>query len=386
MLPRKSSHLMILVNGREMPPVGRTPGGQESWENASFFSSLLNGGWNMKARNSTILIFSLLFLLASCEENGEMPEKDSGIPVDFQGLSIDSLEILQTNIPEGLYTDLTFVSETTGFAISNSGDIVKTNDGGLSWEKLSSPADFFLNRIQFVDSETGYIVGGDDTGGYLLKTMDAGQNWELFNLETPDNVMPTGLFFLNDTTGYISGERLFRKTIDGGRTWSEVIDHVSGNIRDVAFKSANEGYAATDDGKYWKSVDGGTNWQSMQVNTTDHLKRIYFAEEKVLAKCLTNAFVDLEIGERVCAVPEGAFNFLFLDDTRCIGIGQHYEGEYLPYGDVFLTNDAWRTFVWKKYSPQSEALNITAIAAVKKGKVLMIGSGTVNMSVIELRY
>ena len=340
----------------------------------------------MKARNGMILISSLLFLLASCEENSQAPEGDREIPADSQNLSIDSLRILQTSIPEGLYTDLTFVSETTGFAISNSGDIVKTNDGGLSWEELSSPANFFLKRIQFVDSETGYIVGGDNTGGYILKTIDAGQHWELFNLGTPDNVMPTGLFFLNDTTGYISGEKLFRKTIDGGKTWSEVIDQVSGNIRDVAFKSANEGYAAADSGKYWKSDDGGTSWQPMQVNTADHLKRIYFAEEKILAKCLNNAFVDLETGERVCSVPEGASNFLFLDDTRCIGIGQHYEGEYLPYGDVFLTNDAWRTFVWKKYSPQSEALNITAIAAVKEGKVLMIGSGTVNMSVIELRY
>jgi hypothetical protein len=75
-----------------------------------------------------------------------------------------------------------------------------------------------------------------------------------------------------------------------------------------------------------------------------------------------------------------------LNDIKCIGIGQHYETGYLPYGDVFLTNDAWATFSQKKYSPQSEAMNVTAIANVEDGRVIIIGCGAINTSVIELRY
>src|SRR4030043_311764 len=71
---------------------------------------------------------------------------------------------------------------------------------------------------QFTDSQTGYIIGGDTTGGYLLKTVDAGQTWQLNNLDTPGKDRPTGMFFLNNTTGFISGKKLFRKTTDGGRT------------------------------------------------------------------------------------------------------------------------------------------------------------------------
>jgi len=89
------------------------------------------------------------------------------MPADFPNLSIDSLKMLQTDIPGGLYTDLTFINETTGFAVSNFGVIIKTADCGRNWEQLLSPVNFFLNKIQFTDSQIGYIIGGDDTGGYI---------------------------------------------------------------------------------------------------------------------------------------------------------------------------------------------------------------------------
>jgi hypothetical protein len=198
--------------------------------------------------------------------------------------------------------------------------------------------------------------------------------------------MPTGIFFLSNTDGFVSGEHLFIKTTDGGQTWSEVMGPISENINDVSFQSHNYGYATSDNGKYYKTVDGGKTWQPKQSNTSDHLKKIYFAESKSFAKCRTNVFIDLGRGNKAFTVPESAFNFLFLNDIKCIGIGQHFETGYLPYGDVFLTNDAWATFSQKKYSPQSEAMNITAIANAEDGRVIAIGCGAINTSVIELRY
>jgi len=334
---------------------------------------------NMKAIKVIIAFLSPLFLLAYCE-------KDNKIPADFPNLSIDSLKILQTNIPGGHYTDLIFIDETEGFAISNFGNIIKTTDGGNNWEQLLSPVNFFLKKIQFTDDQSGYIIGGDDTGGYLLKTTNGGQTWQVINLHTPDKGIPTGMFFLNNKTGFISGEKLFRKTSDGGQTWTDVIDPFSENISDISFRNGNEGYATSDNGKYYKSADGGKTWQSKQASTSDHLRKIYFTESKSYAKCSNNVFVNLTTGSQTFTAPESAFNFLFLNDSRCIGIGQHYEVGFLPYGDIFLTNDAWATFNQKKYSPQSEAMNVTSLAKVKNGEVIIIGFGTINSTVIEFRY
>jgi hypothetical protein len=49
----------------------------------------------MKAQNIIIAFISPFLLLVSCE-------KDDNIPTDFPNLSIDSLRILQTNIPGGV--------------------------------------------------------------------------------------------------------------------------------------------------------------------------------------------------------------------------------------------------------------------------------------------
>jgi photosystem II stability/assembly factor-like uncharacterized protein len=194
------------------------------------------------------------------------------------------------------------------------------------------------------------------------------------------------MFFLNSNTGFISGKGFFRKTSDGGESWTDVMGPVTGNINDVSFKNALEGYAVSDNGKYYKSVDGGTTWTPMQSATDEHLKRIYFAGSECYAKCLTPVFLDLSTGNRAFMVPDSAKNFLFLDDGRCIGVGQHFEEGFLPYGDVFLTNDSWATFSQKKYNPQSEAMNVMAVSKTRDGRVVIIGSGAINTSVIELLY
>ncbi len=59
-----------------------------------FVWSIITNDLNMKAIKVIIAFLSPLFLLAYCE-------KDSEIPTDFPNLSIDSLKILQTNIPGG---------------------------------------------------------------------------------------------------------------------------------------------------------------------------------------------------------------------------------------------------------------------------------------------
>jgi len=193
----------------------------------------------MKTQKLILSWVCLIFLLASCE-------KDEETPAVIPDLSTDSLRILQANIPGNHYTDLIFINESLGFAISNSGEIIKTINGGYDWEELDSPVNFFLSKIQFTDSKTGYIIGGDTTGGYLLQTTSSGQTWQLTDLQTPGKKRPSGMFFLNNTTGFISGEKLFRKTTDGGHTWSEVLSSVSQDINDICFKNSREGYAVSD--------------------------------------------------------------------------------------------------------------------------------------------
>ncbi|RPI66916.1 MAG: hypothetical protein EHM47_15740, partial [Ignavibacteriales bacterium] len=55
-----------------------------------------------------------------------------------------------------------FIDTNNGFAVGDSGIIIKTTDGGDNWINLSSGSVFPLSDVTFVNSSTGWVVGGDD--------------------------------------------------------------------------------------------------------------------------------------------------------------------------------------------------------------------------------
>lgn len=327
------------------------------------------------------LLTCTLFFSACKKENVIQPTEK------YYTLSIDSLKILPTNIPSDIYNDMTFVNETTGYAVSRNGRIIKTTDGGYNWTELLSNVTFYLKKIQFVNSQTGYVVGGDATGGYLLKTENGGVSWQKINLNMPEPDWPTGLFFLNTTTGFITGKKYFKKTVDGGVTWTNAIGSVTENFADVSFKTNNEGFATAGAGKYYKTTNGGASWQLVQSDISEALGEICHSTSKSFAISGLN-LVDLTSGKvsATAKIPAGTKRLLFLNDKNCIGIGQHYEIGFWPYGDIHLTNSTWGSSIKKSYSPGSEALVFTAIAKKSDGKILILGEALFTTPVVELKY
>ena len=82
-----------------------------------------------------------------------------------------------------------------------------------------------LMEVQFIDETTGYILGGNNVGGYadVFKTIDGGRTWK--NMEIASREVPRNMFFLNEQVGFISfygsnGNLL--KTTDGGKSWDKL--------------------------------------------------------------------------------------------------------------------------------------------------------------------
>ena len=65
------------------------------------------------------------------------------------------------------------VDGQTGYAVGEFGCIIKTTDGGVTWERQTcGNLTSVLNKVHFpVDAQIGYVVGD---GGVILKTTDGG--------------------------------------------------------------------------------------------------------------------------------------------------------------------------------------------------------------------
>jgi photosystem II stability/assembly factor-like uncharacterized protein len=139
-------------------------------------------------------------------------------------------------------------------------ELLKTIDGGSTWEKISGlPQSMFLN-ILFVDQRTGFMAG-DNT---VCKTSDGGSSWSPV---LPDSTHSLGqiraLWFIDARLGFAAtwkGQVL--KTPDGGLTW--MIKQVSKSpLRSMVFWDANHGVVAGNagEGSLFTTADAGETWQ-----------------------------------------------------------------------------------------------------------------------------
>lgn len=198
------------------------------------------------------------------------------IPVSFSGTNV-AAQSLWTRENSGTTADLYgvyFLNDSIGYAVGDSGTILRTRDAGGTWSK-SSLGNITLRAVQFLDSTTGYVVGYGDSGGVILKTTDAGDNWD--TITTKASGLCLAEHFMNKDTGLVVGYGHFIvKTTDGGKTWLDLSSVVGTSIfiNDIDFLNDSVGFLAAGDcgpgfpcppatdylGQIKKTTDGGNTW------------------------------------------------------------------------------------------------------------------------------
>lgn len=116
-----------------------------------------------------------------------------------------------------------FVDSNTGWVTGDGGTIRKTTDGGTTWnQQVSGTTIDNLSGICFIDSLTGWIVGGPyDTSCVILKTTDGGSNW--VEQTSPINWYLESVQFLDANNGWAVGwGGTIIQTTDGGENWTPV--------------------------------------------------------------------------------------------------------------------------------------------------------------------
>ncbi|MCW8961436.1 MAG: YCF48-related protein, partial [Ignavibacteriaceae bacterium] len=81
----------------------------------------------------------------------------------------------QNPLPQGNpLGSIYFVDSNTGWTVGTGGTILKTTNGGNSWETQNSGTEEYLLSTFFINANTGWVVGSN---GLILKTTNSGDNW-----------------------------------------------------------------------------------------------------------------------------------------------------------------------------------------------------------------
>ncbi|MBL4676649.1 MAG: oxidoreductase [Mucilaginibacter sp.] len=163
----------------------------------------------------------------------------------FSGTIIRAQTIV--NLQQGKSTSirgLSIVNDNTAWISGSNGTVAITKDGGKTWAwqqvKNFEKSDF-RDIEAFSDKEAVIISSGSPA--YILKTIDGGKSWEKKFEQKDTTYFLDAMDFKNAKHGYvlgdpINGKFLLLETKDGGNTWAQLGDAPDAIKNEAAFAAS----------------------------------------------------------------------------------------------------------------------------------------------------
>lgn len=251
------------------------------------------------------------------------------------------------------------------------GVVIKTTDGGETWETVYSGDN--IQTVEFVTPQKGFA------GGYspsLKMTEDGGDTWQDVNVGG-DVYGIRIIKFFNENTGlvlYITDdyELAIKTTNDGGQTWNLSSNPPQHGIMQISYADENTIFAVGYSSSIYKSEDGGDNWTLLDSHGTDINLGVYFKDG-------LNGVYAGEEGDLYVTYDGGATweNNLYTGYHHFYGL--NYKGnKILAAGtdeDVYLSDDNGENFEMIFNGPGDNQLYDISFFADNSG--LICGSGGV---------
>ncbi len=271
--------------------VGRKSTGPQDWAETIMFSE--DGGWTWNEQYSfsseTMWTNTLRLNAVQFVNNSKgwacgfvvnvSPSLTSGMLHTVDGGK--TWEQQATGIDFGQVVDLFLIDEQNGWALTNDNyypegstegyvQVLKTTDAGENWELINTGQIGMVTigygirtgKVYFQDVNTGWILGAR---GFVLKTIDGGKNW--MKVILPSEYANTMSIAFTDTqNGIICGERQFR-TEDSGETWTEE-QLADSSLTDICFTDSLNGWMVGEYCMVFKTADGGLTWNRVEHQAT----------------------------------------------------------------------------------------------------------------------
>jgi len=172
-----------------------------------------------------------------------------------------------------------FPTPLVGYIGGEDSLLLKTTDGGLTWEEINfSGITFYPNgydfmEVDFVTEDIGFVTIGPYTGTY--KTTDGGLTWTQLNT-SGSLCYNHGLYFLDQSYGFVGGAGCFQgenmdKIVSGTAT-PVVINTPSWDndiIVDIDFNPnsfMSVGLAVSTGGRVLRTTDSGETWDTIPTS------------------------------------------------------------------------------------------------------------------------
>lgn len=210
-------------------------------------------------------IFRLDFIDA---DKGWVQRSDGLLKTNDGGLTWQLISVLETR-QQKAFQSFSFIEERHGWALDIDGSIYYTDDGGESWSRQASIA--AGRAAKTVTANECWIVG---SGGKLTHTTDAGGTWSTLFVGTDEDLLDVAV--VDGRFLFVNSSRSVYQSLDSGKTWTLALRPGLGSpvINSVRFANPSMGWVVGDRGMILHTSDGGKTWSAQKSGVRTALKRI----------------------------------------------------------------------------------------------------------------
>jgi len=183
-----------------------------------------------------------------------------------------------------------FTDKNHGWAASSSeANVINTKNGGSTWnvQLPNSGSALGWESIYFADTNSGWVVGGDNCCGIIGRTTNGGMTWT-----APDTASlpfyPNSVFFVNDSVGWSVGDPALNsgvrvmKTNNAANTWiSQTSTNRSVLLASIHFTDTSNGWIVGDSGIILRTSNGGNTWFPQTSGTNVFLSSVSMVDTTI---------------------------------------------------------------------------------------------------------
>jgi photosystem II stability/assembly factor-like uncharacterized protein len=230
------------------------------------------------------------------------------------------------------------VSDYVAWASGAESTVVRTTDGGHTWQKIHVTDDALDFRdVDAIDAQTAYVLSiGNGPVSRIYKTTDSGKTWSLQFKNEDEKAFLDAMSFWDSNNGIVFGDSInghfyILLTSNGGRTWSRV---PQGNLppaleNEGAFAASGTNIAVF--GKTHAWIGTGAASKARVLRTSDRGRTWQVADTPLASGPST-----------------GIFSIAFRDAKHGVIAGGDYKKEQEAVDNLAVTSDGGITWTLVK--------------------------------------
>ncbi len=201
------------------------------------------------------------------------------------------------------------------------------NHGTAYWQQSKVATQVLLTAIDMFDDRYGWAVGHD---AVILKTVDGGASWQQVYQNIDQQAPLLDVIFISRQNGIAIGAYgYYLYTADGGKTWQHKLlnEEHDFHLNAISQNSTGDLYIAAEAGHIYRSTDSGESWTSLPSPYAGSLFDVlsWGSHHVAISGLRGNLYVSTDRGESWKQIPtavESSLNSLIrLKNGQLLAVG-----------------------------------------------------------------